>query len=407
MLRLIALVTVALLLAPLAAAAQASTPAASPTQAATPKIDPFYLPPSPLPPAQLGTLIRSAPLPAPAGVRAWRILYHSAALDGGDVAVSGTVFAPDRPAPPEGFPLLAMGHNTTGIARVCAPSLDPFHPLPGADEAFYAQQVAGFVAGGYAVVATDYQGLGAADGLHPFLVGETAVYNVLDAARAARALPGLELAPDTLLWGHSQGGHAAAWAGEQAASYAPDLRITGVILAAPAAEPGLILAAAAGQSSAGPTLLTGYIVALASAWSQIYPELAEVSVLTPAALEKIDVVTQDCIPAIAAAYDDRPLAEYVDIPVLMAAAWTDLLERNAAGRQPIAAPVLVVQGTADLLVPAAATEALVSRLCQLGTTVQLTLYPEIGHGAVIATAMSDMLAWANARRNGEPAPSTC
>ena len=192
-------------------------------------------------------------MPAPPGIRAWRILYHSTALDGRAVAVSGAVFAPDQPTPPGGFPLLAMGHNTTGLARMCAPSLDPFVPLPGATEAFYDEQVAGFVDGGFAVVATDYQGLGAADSVHPFLVGEVAAYNVLDAARAARALPDLDLALDTILWGHSQGGHAAAWAGQLASTYAPDLRIAGVILGAPAAEPGLVLAAAertAGADSA-------------------------------------------------------------------------------------------------------------------------------------------------------------
>jgi pimeloyl-ACP methyl ester carboxylesterase len=263
--------------------------------------------------------------------------------------------------------------------------LDPFQPLPG---------------------ATDYQGLGAADGIHPFLVGETAAYNVLDAARAARALPGLDLASETTIWGHSQGGHAAAWAAQLAPSYAPDLRISGVILRAPAAEPGLILAAAT-SGEAAPTPLTGYIVTLVYAWSHVYPEAAAAPALMPAALAKIDLVTRECVPAIAAAYNDRPLADYVDAAVLNGPPWDNLLERNAAGRQPISAPVLVVQGTADLLVPATTTEAFVQRLCRLGSDVQLNRYPEVGHGAVISAAMRDMLTWAADRRNGSPASSTC
>ena len=91
----------------------------------------------------------------------------------------------------------------------------------------------------------------------------------------------------------------------------------------------------------------------------------------------------------------------------MGAPWDALLERNAAGRQPIGAPVLVVQGTADPLVPAAVTEAFVQRLCQFGATVDFRRYPDVGHGAVIAAAMPDMLAWATGRTRGEPAPSTC
>jgi pimeloyl-ACP methyl ester carboxylesterase len=408
MLRLLGFIPLTLmqLLVPFAAAQVATPlPTSAAVVSATSEIDPFYLAPVPLPAGAPGTLIRSASAIAPTGIRAWRILYHSTVLDGGDVAVSGVVFAPDQPAPAGGFPLLAMGHNSTGIARVCAPSLDPFQPLPGATEAFYEQQVAGFIDGGFAVVATDYQGLGVADGIHPFLVGEIAAYNILDAARAARALPGLYLASETIIWGHSQGGHAAAWAGELAPSYAPDLRITGVILGAPAAEPGLVLAAASGQPE--PTPLTGYIVALVYAWSQIYPEAAAAPALTPAALANIDLVTHECIPAIAAAYGDRPLAHYADTAVLMAPPWADLLEQNAAGRLPISAPVLVVQGGADPLVPAATTEAFVQRLCLLGSAVQLTRYPEVGHGAVIAEAMPDMLAWAIDRMAEKPTASTC
>jgi pimeloyl-ACP methyl ester carboxylesterase len=410
MVHLMPLITLMLLFTPLATAAQAATPtiAVTAATAGSPQSDPFYLVPSPLPPGEPGALIRWAPMPAPAGLRAWRILDHSTALDGSDVAVSGVVFAPDHPAPPGGFPLLAMGHNTTGIARECAPSLAPFHPLRGAREAFYAEQVAGFVDGGFVVVATDYQGLGAGAGIHPFLVGETAAYNVLDAARAARALPGLDLGADTLIWGHSQGGHAAAWAGQLAPSYAPDLPITGVILGAPAAEPGLVLAAATnGPGATAPTPLTGYIVTLVSAWSQVYPEAAAVPALTPAALAKLDLVTHECIPEVAAAYGDRPLADYIDAAVLLAPPWDILLERNAAGRLPISAPILVVQGTADPLVPAATTEAFVQRLCGLGSAVQFNRYPDVGHGAVIAAAMPDMLAWAARQQEGNDASSTC
>src|SRR3954466_6299907 len=119
MFHLIPLVTLMLLFTPLSAVAQAARPttAAHASPAASPESDPFYLLPSPLPAGDPGALIRWAPMPAPVGLRTWRILYHSTALDGSDVAVSGVVFAPDQPAPPDGFPLLAMGHSTTGIAR--------------------------------------------------------------------------------------------------------------------------------------------------------------------------------------------------------------------------------------------------------------------------------------------------
>ncbi|MFN8589818.1 MAG: alpha/beta fold hydrolase [Thermomicrobiales bacterium] len=400
-------VVVLLALTPRGASGQDPTPVtASPAAATiTAAIEAFYQPPVPLPSGEPGTLLRREPLSAPEGIRAWRILYLSTGLDGKPVALSGAVFAPDAPAPTVGFPLIAMGHNTTGTARQCAPSLDPFQPQFGGEDAFFAQQVAGFVTGGFAVVATDYQGLGA-PGDHPFLVGEIAAHNVLDAARAARALPDLALAPSTLLWGHSQGGHAAAWAGQLAPVYAPDLVVAGVILAAPAAEPGLVLAAAT-SGPPEPTPLTGYIVTLVASWSSVYPELAAAPALTDAALTRIDLLETECIPTVAADFADRPLADYVDVAVLQASPWSERIEQNAAGRQPIAAPVLVLQGAADPLVPVAVTDAFVARLRAAGTSVDYIVYPGVAHGAVIAAAMPDILAWSADRMAGDPSTSTC
>lgn len=70
------------------------------------------------------------------------------------------------------------------------------------------------------IVATDYVGLGTA-GPHPYLIGQGEARSLLDSVRAARQMPGLSLEPETVIWGHSQGGHAALWAGTLAPTYAP------------------------------------------------------------------------------------------------------------------------------------------------------------------------------------------
>jgi len=75
---------------------------------------------------------------------------------------------------------------------------------------------------GWAIVATDYVGLGASPP-HPYLVGRPEARSVLDAVRAARTLRPAHLAPKTVVWGHSQGGGAALWTGIVAPSYAPAL----------------------------------------------------------------------------------------------------------------------------------------------------------------------------------------
>lgn len=378
--------------------------------AATPQpggeTNPFYELPSPLPPGQPGALLRSEPMAAPPGVKAWRILYRSTGLDGEQVVVSGAVFAPEREPPPRGFPVLAVGHNTTGVAPACAPSLDPFEPLPGADAAFYQEQVEEFVDAGFAAVATDYRGLGAPADVHPYLVGEAAAYDVLDAARASRYVPGLLLRPETILWGHSQGGHAAAWAGQVVADYAPDLQVIGVVLAAPAAQPAALVAAATRDPSAE-TPLTGYVASLAYTWEIVFPGLASAPALRPAGRALAQIISRQCIWTVSSASADGPLGDYLDPEVFSTETWAGLLERNAAGGSPEKSPVLVVQGTDDPLVPSAATRAFVRKLCHNGTSVRLNLYPEVGHGAVIRTAMPDILDWAGDRPSRTPAGSTC
>jgi alpha-beta hydrolase superfamily lysophospholipase len=88
----------------------------------------------------------------PEGVSAFRILYHSRSADGEDVAASGVVLLPDEPPPAGGWPVIAWAHSFTGTARRCAPSL-----MRNLNEGPFLSM---YVKLGYAVVATDYVGLG-------------------------------------------------------------------------------------------------------------------------------------------------------------------------------------------------------------------------------------------------------
>ena len=46
-------------------------------------------------------------------------------------------------------------------------------------------------------------------GVHPYLIGDSEAYSVLDSVRAARELPDAKAQKRFAVWGHSQGGHAA------------------------------------------------------------------------------------------------------------------------------------------------------------------------------------------------------
>ena len=69
---------------------------------------------------------------------------------------------------------------------------------------------------GYVVVATDYEGLGT-PGTHPYLVGESEAHGVLDIVKAAQQIRETGANDKTFVWGQSQGGQAALFAGEIAA----------------------------------------------------------------------------------------------------------------------------------------------------------------------------------------------
>src|SRR6185437_12289185 len=103
----------------------------------------------------------------------YRILYSSTdGIDGKSPAVvSGLLFLPLGEPPAGGWPLLAWGHETAGMADICAPSWVGYSPRI---EAF----LNAWLARGMAVVATDYQGLGTV-GPHPYMVVRPGAYGVL------------------------------------------------------------------------------------------------------------------------------------------------------------------------------------------------------------------------------------
>ena len=111
-----------------------------------------------------------------------RVQYTSSSgLNDNQTQVTGTVFAPKGNAPDGGWPVIALGHATSGIQPDCAPSVSP--SLLG-----LAPFVILLVKAGYVVTLPDYQGLGNDRTYHPYLDSTTEGYNMIDAVRAARKL---------------------------------------------------------------------------------------------------------------------------------------------------------------------------------------------------------------------------
>jgi alpha-beta hydrolase superfamily lysophospholipase len=349
-----------------------------------------------------GELLRWEPVGDLNGHPMWRIMYRSTGLDGSPTHVTGIVAVPNAPAPPEGFPLLAIGHPTAGLGRQCAPSLLLYEgSSPMAD--LYEQTLAPYLDAGFALVMTDYQGLGA-PGEPSYLVGEVEGKNILDAILAVRQLPEGSLSGTTLLTGHSQGGHAVAFALQLAGDYAPEIAIDGAVLAAPALDmTGIFENITSGDEASDDLSLV--LMTMAS-WAAAYPEASLDQVTNPAGQELIETQIADaCLIEAGLAASGVPPSDLIRPDA--AAAWADLAVRNTPAPGPWEAPVLIVQGVEDEVIPAALNAAFADRLCASGTVIEYRDYPATDHFGVLATAVSDMRGWLLDRVAGLPAPTSC
>ncbi|MET0772267.1 MAG: alpha/beta fold hydrolase [Candidatus Limnocylindrales bacterium] len=356
----------------------------------------FYTPPDPRPSGSPGTIIRSEPITSglPPGARAERILYQSTGVSGEPVAVSGIVISPaDAGEAPR--PIVAWAHGTVGVVPACGTShaKDPFQFIP---------ELALLVNQGFVVAATDYPGLGT-PGVHPYLVGPVAAASVLDSVRAARSMD-IDAGDGFVVWGHSQGGASALWTGQEAAAYAPELRLLGVAAAAPATDLAMILAAGH-DTKAGAVLGAEALYS----WSENYPDAALATVVKSEHLEQVRRIAQVCIttPAAFLLAGDLPTPDqFLAVDPLTTEPWRTIISDNST-RGPIDAPMLITHGTADGVIPFAASEAEVARRCGQGEAVQFLRIPEATHQGALDSTDTVTVGWIEDRFAGRPAPSSC
>ncbi len=332
-----------------------------------------------------GSIIRTeAVAGAPWGARAVRMLYRSTGLTGESIAVSAVVVVPTKPPPADGRAIVAWAHPTTGVARKCAPSLllDAVMPtIVGLDA---------MVADGYAVVATDYPGLGTA-GEHPYLVGLSEGRAVLDSVRAARALT--HAGNRFAVWGHSQGGHAALWTAELARSYAPELDLVGIAAAAPASELAKLfdddLGTTAGQVLTALSLWS---------WSHVFGEPLA-SVVLPDAIEPVGAIGGQCLSGFTDLVVDASAYGRIEKGFLKGdpaktRPWSTFLSNSTpgdhAGKWP---PVFIAQGGDDKVVDPPVTTDFAIKLCNQGVDVRYFSVPGGTHDVIATVSAKDAVAW--------------
>jgi pimeloyl-ACP methyl ester carboxylesterase len=354
----------------------------------------FYAVPDPLPEGEHGTLLRYEELSdAVARANAYRIMYLSESVAGDPIVVTGTVLVPTGEAPADGRRILTIAHGTSGIADECAPSKNPRFTEISLMSPYLEQ--------GYVVAETDYEGLGT-PGRHPYLVGESEGRGVLDAALAARQLPDADAGDQFGIFGYSQGGHGALWAGQLADEWTPDLRLVGTVAGAPASELPVILAAGRDLP------IAGFLYMIIAGFHQAYPDAPLDQVLTPAGESELAAVDSGCTGEVIRHFAGARSSDLMQPDAGETGEWATLAEQNDPGNVATDHPILIVHSAADDVVPAALSAALFDRMCRLGQTVERRVYDKgQGHGAAVPDAVRDGFDWIQARFAGEPGRSTC
>jgi pimeloyl-ACP methyl ester carboxylesterase len=364
------------------------------------KPDAFYNAETPFD-AQPGHLIRLEPFSKklPAGTQGWRLLYVTTRSNGSLAVASAVVFA-SKTSSASPRPVIAWAHGTTGIVSGCAPSVmaDPFANVPA------VERIAGE---GWVYVAPDYVGLGTA-GRHAYLVGDETARSMLDAVRAANAIPGLFVDRRMVVWGHSQGGHSALWTGIRARDHAPDIELLGVAAQAPASD--LTALVMASKSSVFGKIVSAYVT---QAYGATYPGLNVDDELHPFSKVIAQDIASRCVG---------------DRTTLFSVGQTLLLPRDGIFRRDptqgefgarlsqntprgaISVPVFIAQGVHDDVVLPDIQRRYVAERCAAGLSILYREYDGLDHVSLVgrnSQLENDLVEWTRDRFAGRTTTDNC
>ncbi len=347
-----------------------------------------------------GNLVSSEVVAAPGlNGTAYRVQYWSESVPANKlVKVTGLIVVPNGTPPTGGWPVVSWAHPTDGLVGNCAPSLDPTTAVPFAND---------LLAQGWEITATDYLHENAyhptSKQLLPYVLGEDAARDTIDVVRAARRLPAADASSTYQVWGWSEGGQTALWASDIAQSYASELNLAGVVAtAAPSQLTGAFWSHFVSDPIYWPLLLA-MVAGLNHAYKNQVAPLKEM--LTKLGRQEIaaDIkVEPQCVTGIIEnlAFTSSYNATFVSPSI--SPAWQSVIGAQDPANFTAAgpAPVLLMQGTADALVPPSTSATLAGQLCALSPPQPLErwLYTGLDHTSIIGAQTPGT---ANANGNGD------
>lgn len=342
------------------------------------------------------------------GATTYRFQYVSLDADGTAVPVTGFIAFPFRPhlslsndgEVPKRYRLAAFAHGTIGLFRGCAASNGPALYDYGTWQPVLQR--------GYAIVATDYAGLGNNETTHKYLYFPSHASDVFYAVMAARKLFGEFLTDEWVSFGHSQGG-GAVWKLAESEYVRSDAMYLGTVAIAPSTYAASqifdsFLDVATGQGSSGNKSVAagvGFLPLIPTAVQRIIASYKE-TILAPTLRKRVHMVehAQICLEGVLGLTLDLNISQITSVegalqdrPTLMK--WQNMSAPAQGDASP--APILVIQGQQDTAVRWKTTVDAWDRACEAGNEVHLRLFPTQGHRPSLSASAPEWLAWLDQR----------
>lgn len=331
--------------------------------------------------------MNSSHLDVPAGMTTFRFQYTSRDLDGSPVPSTGFIAFPfAKPAHHRKIPLIAYAHGTIGVFRGCAPSSSP--------SLFNYDSWAPLIYRGYALVGTDYAGLGNNFTSHKYTSFTAHANDLYYSVQAARkAFPGV-FTKEWMSVGHSQGGTAVWKLSEHPLVQKASSGYLGTVSVAPAVKLYDTVKVAFDSIFPRPDfhqfVITAEMGMLAYGVRQVFPNYTA-PWIGEAMNRRISLATlaQSCTSAFMGMTFDLTREELVASDANPAADETlkQFQEINAPAQGDAASrPLLLIQGWSDTAVLPEDTAEAYHKAVAAGNEVHLLRYPGLDHSAALTAS---------------------
>ncbi|MDF3285066.1 lipase family protein [Gordonia sp. N1V] len=326
--------------------------------------------------------------------------YLSENAQGELIPVRGTVSIPEKNPHGGDYRIFAWAHGTAGLGDGCTVTDRMGVRVDGKER--WHDWMGPWLDDGYVITATEYAGVGG-PGVHPYADGEMQGKNVIDSVRAARTVVAqysdTRAGTDYLTSGGSQGGQSAVWAGHLAPTYAPELHNVGVAASSvPVDTSQLLKVVAPGVPPVSIPDYVTYVSYVLAGVKAARPDVDVDSYLTPLGKELVEDAATQCYPEFSPSTRQYNVGQMVTKPLAEGPLIGVVHELSAVPDAGYRAPMLIQQGTLDVVAPAPLTSAWVDRARASGARIDYQTYnDQHGLGAYSETAAlrwADTLQWA-------------